>query len=233
VLLHLARQLARDLDRADLGLEGTRERALHEAGQLGFQVAQDAHGGGGSCSTISRGSRRGTGRAWALPAAAPLLGLAALAVAFPALAGRARGAWQRAALGAAGLWWLLLAEALLDRRLLFGGRPAAGWERDAGRALDGVLAPPLTSGLVAVAAVWAVAALALPWLVRGRSAAADFVAASAWAAGLGSGTGAVAEWAGAGAPHGLVAGAVVAGGLALAVPRLLPRDIVERDLPAP
>jgi len=176
---------------------------------------------------------RGSGRAWALPVAAPLLGLAALACAFPALAGRARGAWQRAALGAAGLWWVLLAEALLDRRLLAGSPPPAGWERDAGRALDGVLWPPLTSGLVAIAAVWALAALVLPWLVRGRSAAADFVAASAWAAGLGAGTGAVAEWAGAAAPRGLAAGAVAAGALALAVPRLLPRDIVEHEPPPP
>ena len=170
---------------------------------------------------------RGSGRAWPLAAAAPLLGLAALACAFPALAGRARGAWQRAALGAAGAWCLLPAEALLHRPLLFGTRAPAGWERDAGRALDGVLAPPVTSGLVAVAAVWAAAALLLPWLVRGRYAGADFVGASAWAAGLGAGTAAVAEWAGAGYPRGMVAGAVAAGVLALAVPRLLPRDIVD------
>ena len=49
---------------------------------------------------------------------------------------------------------------------------AAGWAADAGAALDGVLGPPLTSGLVALAAVWALAALVLPWLVRGRYAGA-------------------------------------------------------------
>jgi hypothetical protein len=53
------------------------------------------------------------------------------------------------------------------------------------------------------------------------------VGASAWAAGLGSGTAAVAEWAGAQEPRGLAAGAAVAGILALAGPRLLPRDIVD------
>jgi hypothetical protein len=62
--------------------------------------------------------------------------------------------------------------------------------------------------------------------VRGRYAGVDFVAASAWAAGLGSGTAALAEWAGAAQPRGLVAGAVAAGVLAWLLPRLLPRDIV-------
>ena len=44
VLVHLARQLARDLDRAHLGPEGTRERAFDEAGELGFEGSQHAHG---------------------------------------------------------------------------------------------------------------------------------------------------------------------------------------------
>ena len=141
-------------------------------------------------------------------------------------AGRAGRWWQRAGLGAAGLWWLLLAEPLLGETLLAGADAPRGWRGDAGAALDGVLWPPLASGLVALAAVWALAALLLPWLVRGRYAGMDFVAASAWAAGLGSGTAALAEWAGAREPRGLVAGAVAAGALAWLLPRLLPRDIV-------
>jgi len=172
---------------------------------------------------------RGSGHAWSLPAAAPLLGLAGLAGAYPALAGRAARWWQRAALGAAGLWWVLLAEPLLGERLyLSPPTPAAprGWEDEAGRALDGVLGPPVTSGLILLAALWALAAVLLPWLVRGRYAGADLVAASAWAAGLGAGTAALAEWAGAAAPRGLVAGAIAAGTLAWLLPRLLPRDIV-------
>ena len=60
--------------------------------------------------------------AWSAPAAAPALGLIGLAGAFPALAGTARSAWTRAALGVTGLWWLLLAEPLLGRTLLFGAR---------------------------------------------------------------------------------------------------------------
>jgi eukaryotic-like serine/threonine-protein kinase len=172
---------------------------------------------------------RGSGHAWSLPAAAPLLGLAGLAGAYPALAGRAARWWQRAALGAAGLWWVLLAEPLLGERLYLSpptpGAPR-GWEDEAGRALDGVLGPPVTSGLILLAALWALAAVLLPWLVRGRYAGADLVAASAWAAGLGAGTAALAEWAGAAAPRGLVAGAIAAGTLAWLLPRLLPRDIV-------
>ena len=68
VLLHLARELARDLHRAHLGLEGTRERALDKTGQLGLQVAQNAHRG---AFTISRGSRRGSSQASAPAAIAP------------------------------------------------------------------------------------------------------------------------------------------------------------------
>jgi eukaryotic-like serine/threonine-protein kinase len=169
---------------------------------------------------------RGSGHAWSLPALAPLLGLAGLAGAYPAVAGRAARWWQRAGLGAAGLWWLLLAEPLLGRTLSSGTAPPSGWERDAGLALDAVLWPPLASGLVLIAALWALAALVLPWLVRGQYAGMDFVAASAWAAGLGSGTAALAEWAGATMPRGLVAGAIAAGALAWLLPRLLPRDIV-------
>jgi hypothetical protein len=120
----------------------------------------------------------------------------------------------------------LLAEPLLGTTLLSDPEAPRGWEADAGRALDGVLWPPLASGLIALAALWALASLVLPWLVRGRYAGIDFVAASAWAAGLGSGTAALAEWAGVAPPRGLVAGAVAAGALAWLLPRMLPRDIV-------
>jgi eukaryotic-like serine/threonine-protein kinase len=175
-------------------------------------------------AALSAALVRGTGRAWALPAAAPLLGFAGLATAYPALAGRARAAWQRAALGAVGALWLLLAEALLDRRLQFAAERLP--RTDARAAFDDVISPLFSSGLILVAAVWALAALVLPWLVRGRYGGADLVAATVWATALGSGTAAVAEWAGAGQPRGVVAGAIAAGVLALLAPRLLPRDIV-------
>ncbi len=74
-----------------------------------------------------------------------------------------------------------------------------------------VLVPAVTGTAPVVAGVWALAALILPYLVRGRVLALDVVAATAWAAGLGSATQAVAP-----GMRGLVAGAVAAGGVALA-----------------
>src|SRR3954447_25154470 len=76
------------------------------------------------------------GRAWPLPAAAPVLGLIGLRGADPALAGQTARAPTRAALGAAGAAWLLLADAEAD-----GPR---GWHPDAGRALSDVAWPLVT-----------------------------------------------------------------------------------------
>jgi hypothetical protein len=143
---------------------------------------------------------------WSVPAAAPLLGLAGVAGAYPAVAGQLRGPWTRAALGAAGLWWLLLAEPLLARDLALGTPPG-----DAGAVLDAIAA----SGALLLAPVWAAAALVLPWLVAGRPLSVDIVGAAVWAAGLAAATAAVAESAGLAEPRGLAAGAVVAGALAV------------------
>jgi hypothetical protein len=149
---------------------------------------------------------RHRGLTWSLPAAAPALGLAGLAGAYPAVAGRVRGIWARAALGAAGLWWLLLAEPLLERKIAVGTPPGSAGD---------VLEALARSGVLLLAPLWAAAAVVLPWLVRGRSLPVDVVAASAWAAGLASATAAVATWARLAEPRGLAAGAVVAGVLAL------------------
>jgi hypothetical protein len=85
-----------------------------------------------------------------------------------------------------------------------------------------VIEPPFADGFALVLVVWAAAAVLLPWLVRGRRLGVDVVLASAWAAGLGSSTQALAAWAGVGLPHGVTAGAIAAGALALGVPRMLP-----------
>jgi eukaryotic-like serine/threonine-protein kinase len=139
---------------------------------------------------------------WSLPAAAPLLGLAHVAGAYPAVAGQVRGPWTRAALGAIGLWWLLLAEPLLARDLAFG-------------APHGDVGTAVSSGALLLAPVWAVAALILPWVVAGRALVVDLVGAAVWATGLAVGTAAVADGVGLAKPRGLAAGALLAGALAL------------------
>jgi eukaryotic-like serine/threonine-protein kinase len=161
---------------------------------------------------------------WSVPAAAPVLGVAGLAGAWPALAGQAARPWSRAALGALGFWWLALAEALTGDRLALGATPGTAarpaWEASGAGALQHAVWPLLSGGALAVAALWAAAAIVLPILVRGRAFALDLVGATVWAAGLGSASQALVatlHWNG-GAPsmRGLVAGAVAAGGLAVA-----------------
>jgi hypothetical protein len=155
--------------------------------------------------------RRG-GALWSAPAVAPALGVAGLAGAWPALAGQVARPGHRAALAALGGWWLALAEALSDRRLAAGPpRLDPGWPAAAGRALGDVVVAAAANGALLLAALWALAAFVLPFIVRGRLFALDLVAASAWAAGLGSATQAVAP-----GMRGLVPGAVVAGALAVA-----------------
>jgi hypothetical protein len=128
------------------------------------------------------------GPGWLTAALAPVLGLAGLAGAFPALAGQ-RARWrERAALAALGFWWLSLAEPLLDRRLWLGvpaGTPArAVWEGSLSGAAAHVVGPTLSLAVLAGAGVWAAAAVLLPWVVRGRSATLDVVAATVWSAAL-------------------------------------------------
>jgi eukaryotic-like serine/threonine-protein kinase len=145
-----------------------------------------------------------SGIAWSLPGAAPVLGLGGLAGAYPALSGRVGGMWTRAALGAIGMWWLLLAEPLLDRDLWLGAQPAAG-------AIEHIA----TSGALLFVPVWALASLVLPWLVAGRALALDVVGATVWAAATVSGVATLAEYAGLPEPRGLVVGGIVAGLLAV------------------
>jgi len=125
-------------------------------------------------------------------ALAPALGMMGLAGVYPAVAGQATVWRTRAALGALGYWWLCLAEPLLGRRLWLGppaGLPAgsaggAGWEGSLSGAFNHVLVPLLSTGVLLGAALWGLAALLLPWLVRGRHAALDLVAATMWTAAL-------------------------------------------------
>jgi len=125
---------------------------------------------------------------WSAPAVAPALGVVALAPAFPALAGLARGPFRRAGLAAAGYVWVVLAELLTGRRLLLGpiegSRPATDWRSSiSGAASDG-LWPLLSSPVAAGLLVWAAFAVLFPLAVRGRSPVADLVGAVVWGAAL-------------------------------------------------
>jgi hypothetical protein len=131
----------------------------------------------------------GRPRLWSLAVLAPLLGVAGIAACYPALAGRAaRTTLSRAALGALGYWWLSAAETLSGRRLLFGvgagTRPRGTWSGSLGRAVDHALAPLFTDGRLLTAVVWALAAAALPLIVRARGLKLRAAFAVAWAAAL-------------------------------------------------
>jgi tRNA A-37 threonylcarbamoyl transferase component Bud32 len=122
--------------------------------------------------------------AWPLAATAPGLGLIGAAGAWPALAGLAATTWRRAALGAAGWVWLVLLTPLSGRTLYVapppGDVPAGAFSRSASAAAHHVFAPLASSGLLAPAAVWALAAAVLPLIVRGRSPVLDVVRAISW-----------------------------------------------------
>jgi eukaryotic-like serine/threonine-protein kinase len=192
--------------------------AFPRLGWLAMAAALAVWAGGATAAVIVLAAvptavlMRRSGTLWSLPAGAPLLGAAGLAGVWPVLAAQSARPWHRLALGALGCWWLVLAEVLTGAHLALGAPPGAAAHGAAGLRLD----PLLTSGALALAGLWAVAAVLLPLLVRGRAVAADVVGASAWAAALGSGTQAVAQalaWQP--SMRGLVAGAVVSGGLAV------------------
>ena len=122
------------------------------------------------------------------PGGGPALGLAGLAGAFPAVAGMALRGAPGLVLGAAGFWALSIAEPIAQRTLFFGRSngtlPASGWEGSGNHALHGALWPVLSSGALASAALWGLAALVLPLLVRGLSFGGDALGAIVWAGGL-------------------------------------------------
>jgi hypothetical protein len=137
------------------------------------------------------------GLLWSAPALAPVLGVIALAPLFVALAGLCSTAWRRAGLAAAGFWWLLIAEVLSGKALLFGladgTLPRADWEDSVSSAASDALVPLLSSPVIAPIVIWVALAVALPFVVRGRSLGLDLLGASAWAAALVAAHAAVAD----------------------------------------
>ncbi len=167
------------------------------------------------------------GISWPLPAGAVALGLIGLAGAWPAAAARiGHSAWRRGALGLAGWVWLACAAPLAGRDL-YAARPAStpnptAWISSLPSTFHDVLGPILTSGLLAPAPVWALAAVVLPWCRRSGSLALEVVLVTVWAAILLSATEVALGLGGHGytqAPRGAVLGAV-AGGLGALAPAL-------------
>ncbi len=123
---------------------------------------------------------------WSAPALGPLLGALGVAACAPVFAARLGArAPARAALGALSYWWLAVAEALSGRRLLLGA-PAgvtgrASWQGSLPAAFQHALEPLCSDGRLLTAGVWALAAMLLPWLVRGPSLRWQAVGAAAWA----------------------------------------------------
>jgi hypothetical protein len=156
----------------------------------------------------------------ALPGLAPLLGLIGLAPVYPALAGLTRGAACRALLGGIGYLWLAACEEVLGRSLLLGPETAApaGWAQSAATALGDVVAPLFAVSVLAGAGIWALAALVLPALVRGRAPVLDAIGALIWAAGLIS---ALRLVAGGSSPPGLLFAALLAAAVAAVASRRL------------
>ncbi len=133
-----------------------------------------------------RSARIPFGRLWC--ALAPVLGVVGLAGAFPAVAGQARSPSERALRGALGYWWMTLAGPLLSSRLWLptpaGTHGTQVWEESVSRAATHVVGPALSAGVLLGALLWAVAAMVLPWIVRGREPLLDAIAAGLWALAL-------------------------------------------------
>ncbi|MBV9465430.1 MAG: serine/threonine protein kinase [Solirubrobacterales bacterium] len=155
------------------------------------------------------------GTAWPLAVGAPALGLLGMALGWPAVAARARGAWRRSAIGAIGWVWLVLAGGL---------NAAPGRLGSTGATFDHVLRPLAGAGGLAPALVWAGAALTLPWTVSRRSLAWDAVRVCCWTGALTLGT--AVGLALPGAPHGILETSdFLAGALASAAIALLPTGL--------
>ncbi len=165
-----------------------------------------------------------SGSAWSLAAGAPALAMIGLGGGWPALAARAGAPWRRAALGATGWIWIVLASPPRGSagylRELPGNPSLQGWSVSLEHTVTVVLRGILTSGALAGAPVWALAALALPWLVRGRSLAADGARIALWSIALVLATAAALALAhpahGLLAPHSAVIGAIAAALIAFA-----------------
>jgi hypothetical protein len=170
------------------------------------------------------------GLLWSVPILAPLLGAVAIGPAFVGIAALAPTRWRRAGLGAAGFLWLALGELLTGKSLLFGvpdgTLPRVEWQGSISAAASDALGPLLSGPSLAPAVVWALFAMLLPLVVRGRWLAMDLVGAGVWAAGLVLAHAALGDMLAAtttlGEARGALAGAIGAGLVVVAVSQMAP-----------
>jgi hypothetical protein len=121
---------------------------------------------------------------WPLAAGAPLLGAIGLGGAWPAIAARAGSLRARAVLGLVGWLWLAVATRLTGASLYLvgpgGGPPLSAWSSSPYEAAHQVLGGLLSSGALAPALVWALAAAVLPLLVGKKSLLLDAGRVALW-----------------------------------------------------
>jgi eukaryotic-like serine/threonine-protein kinase len=170
------------------------------------------------------------GLLWSVPVLAPLLGTVALGPAFIGIAALAPTPWRRAGLAAGGFLWLALGEVLTGHDFLFGIADGtlqrADWQESISAAASDGLGPLLSGPALAPAVVWAVFAVLLPLLVRGRWLAVDVLGAGLWAVALAVTLTAMGDMLAAttalGEPRGAAAGAFLAGLIAVAAAHMRP-----------
>jgi hypothetical protein len=187
-------------------------RILWVLAALALAVAQLAAGRSGSALVVLAAALplliampRRAGPVWLLGACAPILGLAGLAAAFPALAGQWRSPRLRIAFGALGYWWLSLGELWFDRRMPPGAafaaassthadtastlpvlpvlRTPSSWDGSlsgGAHALSGLMSLPVLAAVL----LWGAGTLVLPQLVRGQRLGNDLLRLALWSAAL-------------------------------------------------
>jgi hypothetical protein len=128
------------------------------------------------------------GALWSVPALAPALGAIGLAPMYIAVAAFAPTMRRRAGLAAAGFLWLVGAEVITGKALLYGAADSTmareTWEGSISKAAQHALWPTLTTPVLAPILVFAAFAVLLRFAVRGRSLGLDVALGAAWAAGL-------------------------------------------------
>jgi tRNA A-37 threonylcarbamoyl transferase component Bud32 len=168
------------------------------------------------------------GALWCVPALAPALGAIGLAPAYVAVAAFAPTMRRRAGLGAAGFLWLVGAEVITGRSLLYGATDGTmarvTWDGSITKAAAHALYPTISSPALAPVVVFAAFAVLLPLAVRGRSLGLDAALAAGWAAGLVAALrvtdGLLAPTSALATARGSLAGALLGAGVAVAAAHL-------------